>query len=378
MKMNYSKKVKLLICVLWFFTILFACICIICLPNFFAIFPFLIALLLIPVVGWQRKIKTILRHKWIKPALLALLLAAFLVSYFVSKEDYLSNQKVSPSLEHPTQVEITAEPQKMETPPALESENVLDSDFEIRFLDVGEADATLVCCGGKYMLIDSGNVSDSSFIYSYLKSNKIDYLDYIVCTHPHEDHVGGLAGALNFAQVGRAFCSSLNYDTKAFNSFVKYLEKQNIQLEIPEVGASFMLGTANVSILGPIRRNANLNNESIVLRIEYLDTSFLLMGDAEIEEEDDIINSNAQLESTLLKVGHHGSNTSSSIKFLEEVHPKFAVISVGENGYGHPDAEVIKRLERESALIYRTDLSGNIICKSDGKNISIYQENDSL
>ena len=243
--------------------------------------------------------------------------------------------------------------------------------FEIHYIDVGQADAALITCSGHAMLVDGGNVGDSSLIYSYLKEHKVDYLDYIVCTHPHEDHVGGLAGALNYAKVGTAFCPVTYYDTEPFNSFVKYLDKQEKTITVPAAGEYFELGDATAQIVGPVNWNANVNNMSIVFRIQYGQTSFLFTGDAEREEELEIIETGYNLKSTVLKVGHHGSSSSTSYPFLYYVQPDYGVISVGgDNKYGHPTEETLSRLRDADVTVYRTDEYGTIICKSDGKTVS--------
>lgn len=231
-----------------------------------------------------------------------------------------------------------------------------NSTFEIHFIDVGQADAALVLCDGEAMLIDGGNVADSSLIYSYLKSHEIEYLDYIICTHAHEDHVGGLAGALNYACVGAAYCPVTKYDSKAFSNFVKYLNEQDVLITVPDVGETFFVGSAGVTVIGPVQYSTEPNNTSIVLRIVYGETSFLFTGDAEREEEQDILNAGYTLESTVLKVGHHGSANSTTYPFLREIMPQYAVISVGaNNSYGHPTEDALSRLRDADVTVYRTD-----------------------
>ncbi len=245
-----------------------------------------------------------------------------------------------------------------------------DSVFEVHFIDVGQADAALIICDGENMLIDGGNTDDSSLIYRYLKDRDITELDYIVATHAHEDHVGGLSGALNFAKAQVALCPVTEYDSKAFSSFVKTLEKQGLEITIPDAGDFFMLGSAEVDILA-CNAAQDTNNSSIVLKITYGQTSFLFTGDAEYECESLILDSGYDLSSTLLKVGHHGSYTSTSYRFLRETMPEYAVISCGkDNEYGHPHDEVTSRLEDAGVTYYRTDLLGDIVCKSDGKNLT--------
>ena len=247
--------------------------------------------------------------------------------------------------------------------------------LEVHFIDVGQADASLILCEGKSMLIDGGNPEDSSLIYSYLKKHGIDHLDYIVNTHPHADHVGGLAGALNYASVGTVLAPITAYDSRAFNSFVKYLDEQNVSITVPKAGDEFKFASARVKVLGPVTSSQDINNNSIVLKVTYGDTYFLFTGDAEREEEQDILAKGYDLRSTVLKVGHHGSNTSTTYPFLREIMPQYAVISVGkDNSYGHPSEDALSRLRDADVKTYRTDMQGDIICVSDGKDVTFTAE----
>lgn len=245
------------------------------------------------------------------------------------------------------------------------------SSFQIDFIDVGQGDAALVQCDGHYMLVDGGDSKQSSRIYSILKNRGINKIDVMVATHPDADHIGGLSGALNYASVDRAYSPVTDHDTKTFKSFVKYLTKQGVPITIPDAGDSFTLGSAKATILGPRVISSDSNNNSIILRIEYGDTSFLLTGDAETEEENSILNSGQKLQSTVLKVAHHGSAHSTGYRFLREVAPEYAVISVGsDNTYGHPTETVLSRLRDADVKTFRTDMQGDITCVSDGKTVS--------
>lgn len=249
--------------------------------------------------------------------------------------------------------------------------------LEVHFIDVGQADAALVACDGRYMLIDGGNAEDSDLIYSYLERRGVRHLDLMVASHAHEDHIGGLSGALNCATVDTALCPVTEYNSKVFQNLVKYLEAQGKALTVPEPGDRFNLGSARVEILGPVEEYDETNDTSIVLRIDYGDTSFLFTGDMEKGAEADLIESGANLRATVLKAGHHGSDTSSGYQFLREVMPRYAVISVGEgNKYGHPSDEVLSRLRDAGTEVYRTDMQGHIIASSDGRSVTFRTEKE--
>lgn len=264
------------------------------------------------------------------------------------------------------------QPEEIQQPSAASSE---DSTFAVHYIDVGQADAALVLCDREAMLIDGGNAEDSDLIFTYLKNLSVDHLEYIVCTHAHEDHVGGLAGALNYAMVDHALCPVTGYDTRAFNNFVAYLDKQGVSITVPSAGDTFSLGSAAVQVLGPVSESTEPNNTSIVLRIVYGETSFLFTGDAEREEEQNILDAGYTLRSTVLKVGHHGSANSTTYPFLREIMPEYAVISVGANNtYGHPTADALSRLRDADVTVYRTDIQGDVICTSNGKTVAFTVE----
>lgn len=245
----------------------------------------------------------------------------------------------------------------------------------VTFLDVGQGDASVLQCGGQTMMIDGGKAKASSYIYSWLKKNQISYLDVMVATHTDADHIGGLPGALNYAKVGTAYCPVTSGTTKTFQSFVRYLKNQGKSITIPKAGDEFSLGGAQVRILGPTNPQAEGNNSSIVLKVTFGDTSFLFTGDAEREEEQELLESGYDLESTVLKVGHHGSDTSTSYLFLRTVNPQYAVISVGaDNTYGHPTEAVLSRLRDADVKTCRTDLQGTITAVSDGKKVTFQTE----
>ena len=241
----------------------------------------------------------------------------------------------------------------------------------VTWLDVGQGDAAGIQCGGQSMLIDGGKPEKSSYIYAWLQQHGLSYLDVIVATHVDADHIGGLSGALNYASVGTAYCPETTGTTETFQSFVKYLAQRGKQITVPTAGETFALGGAQIQILGPLHRAEDSNDNSIVLKVSFGATSFLFTGDAERAEEQDLLNAGVNLQSTVLKVGHHGSDTSTSYPFLRAVAPQYAVISVGAgNSYGHPTEAVLSRLRDAGVTTFRTDMQGEITAVSDGQTIN--------
>ncbi|MCI5774540.1 MAG: MBL fold metallo-hydrolase [Erysipelotrichaceae bacterium] len=243
-----------------------------------------------------------------------------------------------------------------------------DSTFSITYIDVGQADAALVSCDGQYMLIDGGNAPDSNLIYSILQRQGINNLNIIVNSHAHEDHVGGLSGALSYATCDTILAPVTSFDSKAFNNFAQ-LAAQNHGIQIPQINDEYQLGSAKIKILGLNAKEGN--DTSIILKITYGDTAFLFTGDGELAAEQAVLANADDLSADVLKVGHHGSNTSTSPAFLEAIDPTYAIISVGQdNSYGHPHQEVLDRLKAQDITIYRTDIHHDITCTSDGQKVN--------
>jgi len=317
------------------------------------------------------------RKTFLIPILLTLLLCLCSCGPDLQPPDLPNPGRSEPIAALPT--EPTADPAygvpsqgQEETEPGFPTE---DSSFAVHYIDVGQGDCALILCDGAAMLIDGGESDQSSKIYAYLKEHGIDMLDYLVATHGHSDHIGGLSGALNYAKVGTALCPVTSYDSKAFNNLVKYLEKQGCGLTVPKAGDSFRLGSALVEIMGPQEDYEEANDTSIVLKVTYGQTSFLFTGDAERTAEADILDAGCDVSATVLKVGHHGSDTSTSYPFLRAVMPEYAVIQVGSgNSYGHPTEDTLSRLRDADVTVYRNDLQGTIVCTSDGKSVSFQVE----
>ena len=176
----------------------------------------------------------------------------------------------------------------------------VDAPFEMHFIDVGQALSVLVECDGQFMLYDGGNVDDGSLVVSYLQKQGVEQLQYVFCSHAHQDHVGGLAAVMAKFPAGHAYSPVTEGSTKCFNDFVKYTQQQGLQLEVPSVGTVWPLGSATVTMLGPVTQYSETNNTSLVLRIDYGNTSFLLTGDMENTAETDLVNSGANLKADVL------------------------------------------------------------------------------
>ena len=245
-------------------------------------------------------------------------------------------------------------------------------ELTVHFLDVGQADCALLECDGQYILIDGGNVEDSSKVVSYLEKAGVSELEAVFCSHAHEDHVGGLPGVLAVYPTGAVYAPTRTYASDCFDDFLYYTDQQGLTVTIPSVGDTLTFGGATVEVLGPVKSYAETNDTSLILGVTYGDTRFLFTGDMEIPAETDLIESGADLHADVLKVGHHGSDTSTGYRFLREVMPTHAIVSVGEgNSYGHPNEKTLSLLSDAGATVYRTDKLGHIIAVSDGTNVTI-------
>ena len=254
-------------------------------------------------------------------------------------------------------------------------ERIPPAGLTVHFIDVGQADCALLESGGEYMLIDGGNREDGRLVISYLEQQGVEELAAVVCTHAHEDHVGGLPSVLAVYPTHAVYAPTRTYASMVFDDFVYYADQQRLEITIPSPGDSWTLGETSVTVLGPVQSYADPNDTSIILRVEYGDTSFLFTGDMETSAENDMLDywgSRMSWETDVLKVGHHGSDTSTGYRFLNEVSPDYAVISVGKgNSYGHPADSTMKRLEQYTSSIYRTDLSSTVSVYSDGEKLYV-------
>ena len=247
-----------------------------------------------------------------------------------------------------------------------------DAAFSVTFLDVGQADCAYVTAGGENMLIDAGNNEDKDAVLGFLNEQGVTRLDYVVATHPHEDHIGAMSYVVDSFEVGNFIMPKKAANTKTFERLLDALERNNVAVTAPKAGDRFSVGDAACTILSGGEKNYDDTNDySVVLRVDFYNNSFLFCGDASSLVEEEILSSGQKVSCDVLKTGHHGSRTASSQAFLDAARPRFAVISCGEgNSYGHPHAETLEKLAGRGVTVYRTDLCGSVQAAGDGTNVS--------
>lgn len=250
-----------------------------------------------------------------------------------------------------------------------------DEYLAVHFIDVGQADCILLSCGDDYMLIDGGNAADGYAVRSYLENAGVDKLDLLVATHPHEDHIGGLPTVLTYFEAETIWTTEITYSNSTIRKFLEAADKQDAPVVQPTGGETFLLGSALVTVLGPVSTNyEDVNNLSLVLMVEFEDTRFLFTGDMETLAEGDMLDfwgEEFNWKADVLKVGHHGSYSSTGYRLLREVAPTWAVIPCGyQNEYGHPHENTLSRLRDAEVITFRMDLMSTVIALSDGETIA--------
>jgi len=246
--------------------------------------------------------------------------------------------------------------------------------MRVHFIDVGQADSAFIELGnGQTMLIDAGRSGNASTIVNYIKALQYETIDYVVASHPHDDHIGGMATVLDSFNIGKMYMPKQAHTITAFTNMLDVIEDKNIELYTAKAGTSILSsGSIDIDVLAPFAdSDSNLNNVSAVVRITYGKTVMLFTGDAEHVIENQLLNSG--IDADVLKVGHHGAGSASSSSFIKAVSPEVAVISVGEgNSYGHPHADTLAILNEVGAKIYRTDEQGTIVVTDDqNKKITV-------
>jgi len=252
-------------------------------------------------------------------------------------------------------------------------ENFKDENLTVHFIDVGQGDSILIEYDGKTMLVDAGERDKGTEVSEYLHEQSISSIDYVVATHPHSDHIGGMDDVLNSFQVVNFIDSGFPHTSKTYENMLTTINEKNIPFEVAKKGEEIELDPAvDIEVLNPESKYSDeLNENSVVLKVSYGEVSFLLMGDAGLKTEEKLMSTGYDLDSDILKVGHHASRSGSGEAFFSEVSPKISVIEVGAgNDYGHPHAEILDRLQKASK-VYRTDLDGSVTVTTDGSAYTI-------
>jgi len=251
----------------------------------------------------------------------------------------------------------------------------VDGELLLTMIDVGQADSFLFIQEGEVALIDCGTRSTGKDVVKHLKSLGITRIDYIFGTHPHDDHMGGMYDVITNFEIGKIIIPEIESGEVTTNWYMKLMNEinqGNYEVEYTEVGSMYNVGNASMKVIGPISKpNGNLNNYSTVLKVSFGEMDIIMTGDAEEEVEKEIIKSGANLDAEILKVGHHGSDTSNSEEFLDAITPEYALISakVG-NKYEHPTEETMQRLKERDIEVYRTDESGTVVATITTNNVS--------
>lgn len=247
-----------------------------------------------------------------------------------------------------------------------------EGSLAVHFIDVDQGDSILAESDGHYMLIDAGENDQGDKVVVYLQQQGIDTLDYVIGTHPHSDHIGGLDDVIHNFTVGEIILPPVTHTTRTYEDVLDAAKEQGKTVTTPEVGASYRLGGAAFEIIAPNKDYGNdLNNWSVGIKLTNGKNSFVMCGDAEAEAEADICDNGIDISADVLKLGHHGSSTSSSDVFLDRVSPEYAVISCGlGNSYGHPHKETMAKMAERGISVFRTDEQGTVVAVSDGDTIT--------
>ena len=250
------------------------------------------------------------------------------------------------------------------------------SNLEIHIIDVGNADAILIINSEDALLIDAGENNDGDDVVNYIRSQGVDSLDYAIATHPDSDHIGGMDVVIDEIDIEKFIMpllpDNLVPNTRTYLDFKNALEGSDAEVEHPKPNSRYPLGGAEFTILGPVEQHNSTNNMSVACRVDFGRRRFLFMGDAEKEAENSLVKSGADLNADLIKLGHHGSRSSSQEKFLKAVNPVYAIISCGAgNRYGHPHSQTLSTLKKLGITCFRTDIHGTITVISDGEDITI-------
>ena len=265
--------------------------------------------------------------------------------------------------------------ENVEKEESTQTVNNSEDNLKVHFIDVGQGDSIFIeLPNDEVMLIDAGESSEEEKVYNYITNLGYNNIDYVVGTHPHTDHIGGLEYIINNISIENIYMPKAVSTSKTYESLLNTITNKNLKVKVAKANVNIISSdNLSVNIIAPNSESySNLNNYSAVIKIDYYNNSFLFMGDAEVLSEEEIT---SDVGADVIKVGHHGSDSSSSLEFLNKVKPKYAVISVGTNNqYNHPYDSILSRYESIGSQVYRTDLDGTIVATSDGTNINITKE----
>lgn len=255
----------------------------------------------------------------------------------------------------------------------------VEGDVKVHYIDVGQADCELIQTKTQNVLIDAGDIGGGDEIIDYLNAQGVEQLDILIATHPHADHIGGMADVVKAFDIGKIIFSevpkSMTPTTKTYENLLDTIAEKSLKITKAVPGTEYSLGGGAVlTMLAPLGQyTEDINEYSVVCRLEFGESSFLFTGDASTESENDmLVKYGKKLQSDVLKLGHHGSSTATQEKWLNAVQPEIAVAEVGyDNKYGHPHSEVLKRLKSREIDLYRTDIHGSVVIGTDGKEMQI-------
>jgi competence protein ComEC len=383
---------KVLKIISWIFSIILLLfgLCSLFLSPVAGIFFILAGLILLPPLYTAIKTLMLKKYKfkvqtWQKSVAIALCILISFIAIANTPSTTTANTSLDSSLGTSSNSQNSAVSSSSNTTSSRDSASVQDTsstsvpisnNLTVSYIDVGQGDSELIQQGDQDMLIDAGTSESETALINYVKPRIHGKLEYLVLTHPHEDHIGGADKIINAYSIGTVYMPNVTTTTKAYESVLLALQGKALKHSQPTLGSTFKLGTANCNVLGPAGFDTkNLNTYSIVIKITFGSTKFLFTGDAEEYNEKFMISKGYDLSADVLKVGHHGSDTSTSASFLKAVNPKYAVIEVGkENSYGHPKQTTLTRLHAAKVNVYRTDLDSTVIATSNGKKITFNKQ----
>ncbi|MBA4688739.1 MAG: MBL fold metallo-hydrolase [Candidatus Galacturonibacter soehngenii] len=255
---------------------------------------------------------------------------------------------------------------------SLANDSFAVASMQVHFIDVGQADSILILSDDEAMLVDAGNNEDGTYLVKYLKEQGISKLKYVIATHPHEDHIGGMDDVINNFTVETVLMPDVTHTTKTFEDVLNAMNENDLGITIPSVGEEYEIGKAKFVVIAPNKEmdENNLNDASIGVKLVNGNNRFIMCGDAPKFSEKEMLQSGIDLSAQVYKVSHHGSNTATTDAFLKAISPEYAIIQCGENNsYGHPHKETLHKLEQMGVIVLRNDKNGTIIAISDGNKI---------